>query len=125
MDEIKVKIGGKEHKVKVEETSEGKLRIHHEGEVFEIESQKGVLPQDILKKKLGEGEQIVVAPLPGIVHEVVAKKGQIVKKGDLLLILVAMKMENDVVAPQNGVVRSIEVKKGQTVNRGDVLVEIE
>ncbi len=124
MDEIKVKIGGKEHKVKVEETPEGKLRIHHEGEVFELEPGQSSIPSEMLKRS-GSGESVVVAPLPGIVHSVEVKKGEDVKKGQLLMTLVAMKMENDVVSPRDGKVKSIEVKKGQTVNRGDVLIEIE
>jgi glutaconyl-CoA/methylmalonyl-CoA decarboxylase subunit gamma len=124
MDEIKVKIGGKEHKVKVEETPEGKLRVHHEGEVFELEPGQSSIPAS----SLGKGEKtenIVVAPLPGIVHAVEVKKGEHVKKGQLILTLVAMKMENDVVAPKEGKIKAIAVKKGQTVNRGEVLIEIE
>jgi biotin carboxyl carrier protein len=123
MEEIKVKIGGKEHKVKVEETPEGKLRVHHEGEVFELEPGQSTIPEGMLRKS-GSGS-VVVAPLPAMVHSVEVKKGEHVKKNQLLLTLVAMKMENDVVAPKDGVVKSVEVKKGQTVNRGDVLIEIE
>ncbi len=124
MDEIKVKIGGKEHKVKVEETSDGKLRIHHEGEVFDLEPGQSSIPSDMMRKS-GKEESVVVAPLPGIVHAIGVKKGESVKKGQLLLTLVAMKMENDVTATRDGKIKSIEVKKGQNVNRGDVLIEIE
>ena len=124
MDEIKVKIGGKEHKVKIEETSDGKLRVHHEGEVFELEPGQSSIPSGMLRLG-GSEESVVVAPLPGIVHSVEVKKGEHVKKGQVLLTLVAMKMENDVLATKDGTIKSIEVKKGQTVNRNDVLVEIE
>lgn len=124
MDEIKVKIGGKEHKVKVEETSDGKIRVHHEGEVFDLEPGQSLIPSDMMRKS-GKEESVVVAPLPGIVHAIEAKKGDSVKKGQLLLTLVAMKMENDVTATRDGKIKSIEVKKGQNVNRGDVLIEIE
>jgi glutaconyl-CoA/methylmalonyl-CoA decarboxylase subunit gamma len=124
MDEIKVKIGGKEHKVKVEQTPDGKIRVHHEGEVFELEPGQSSIPESMLRKD-GKGESMVVAPLPGIVYSVEVKKGDMVKKGQVLLTLVAMKMENDVIATRDGKIKSIEVKKNQTVNRGDVLVEIE
>ncbi len=124
MDEIKVKIGGKEHKVKVEETADGKLRVHHEGEVFELEPGQSSIPTEMLGKT-EDGAHVIVAPLPGIVHSVDVKKGDEVKKGQLLLVVVAMKMENDIVSTRDGRVKSISVKKGQTVNRGEALVEIE
>ena len=124
MDEITVKIGGKEYKVKVEETPEGKIRVFHEGEVYEIEPKEGALiSHDVLKGK-GSGENIVVAPLPGVVEDIEVKKDQEVKKGQLLLTITAMKMENDVLAPREGKIKEILVKKGQVVNRGDVVVEL-
>jgi biotin carboxyl carrier protein len=126
MEEIKVKVGGKEYKVKVEETPEGKLRVHHGDEVYEMEREKGEeFSHESLKRKIGEGDNVAVAPLPGIVQEICVKKGQEVKKGGVLLTLVAMKMENDVISPREGKIKSIPAKKGQTVNRGDVLVELE
>ena len=52
------------------------------------------------------------------------KAGASVKAGDVLVILEAMKMENEIVAPQDGTVASINVNKGDTVNSGDVLVSM-
>ena len=67
----------------------------------------------------------VKAPMPGLVLEVAAEIGQEVKKGDPLLILEAMKMENVLKAVGDGVVKSIEVKKSAAVDKGQVLIEME
>ncbi|MGI6066683.1 MAG: biotin/lipoyl-containing protein [Bacillota bacterium] len=67
------------------------------------------------------GANEVTSPLPGTVLNIVAKEGQAVKAGDLVLVLEAMKMENEVVAPQDGTVKSIPVKKGESVQTGDLL----
>ena len=63
----------------------------------------------------------VAAPMPGKILNVKAGVGTAVKKGDVILILEAMKMENDVVAPEDGTVASINVSAGDAVEAGDVL----
>ena len=71
-----------------------------------------------------QGSVVVTAPMPGKILGVKASAGQAVKRGQVLLILEAMKMENEIVAPQDGTVASINVNKGDTVNSGDVLVSM-
>ena len=66
----------------------------------------------------------VNAPMPGKILKVNASAGQAVKKGEAIIVLEAMKMENEIVAPQDGTVASINVNKGDTVNSGDVLVSM-
>ena len=70
------------------------------------------------------GAVAVKAPMPGNILDVKVAAGASVKAGDVLVILEAMKMENEIVAPQDGTVASINVNKGDTVNSGDVLVSM-
>ena len=71
-----------------------------------------------------EGNVAVSAPVPGKILAVKAKEGDSVKAGDVLLVLEAMKMENDIVAPQDGVVASINVKVGDSVESGAKLASL-
>ena len=70
------------------------------------------------------GAVAVKAPMPGNILAVKVAAGASVKAGDVLVILEAMKMENEIVAPQDGTVASVNVNKGDTVNSGDVLVSM-
>lgn len=63
------------------------------------------------------------APMPGLVKAIKVKNGDSVKKGDVILVLEAMKMENDIASPADGVV-SIAVAEGANVNSGDVLFTV-
>jgi biotin carboxyl carrier protein len=67
----------------------------------------------------------ITSPMPGSIFKVHVKPGDSVKKGDVVIILEAMKMENEIFAPQDAVVASVEVQEGATVNTGDVLVVLE
>lgn len=71
-----------------------------------------------------QGGVQVTAPMPGKILGVKANAGQAVKKGDVILILEAMKMENEVVAPEDGTVASINVAVGDSVESGDVLATL-
>jgi biotin carboxyl carrier protein len=71
----------------------------------------------------GAGEK-VAAPMPGTILDVKVANGASVSKGDVIMVLEAMKMENDIVAPCDGTVTSIVVKKGDTVNAGDTLATV-
>ena len=70
---------------------------------------------------VGDGEPIK-APLPGMILGIKVNVGALVKGGETLLILEAMKMENEIVAPRDGVITQIVASKGASVNTGDVLV---
>lgn len=63
----------------------------------------------------------VNAPMPGKILKVNASAGQAVKKGEAIIVLEAMKMENEIVAPQDGTIAGVNVTVGQSVEAGDVL----
>ena len=69
------------------------------------------------------GEQ-VTAPMPGTILKVNVTQGAAVKKGDILVVLEAMKMENEILAPKDGTVAQIAVSKGATVDTGALLAVI-
>lgn len=61
---------------------------------------------------------IIIAPITGVIIEIKKRVGNRVKAGDTLLILEAMKMENEIVTPGSGVVKEIKIRKGQRVKTG-------
>ena len=71
------------------------------------------------------GAGTVPSPLPGNINEVRFSAGQTVKAGDVVIILEAMKMENEIVAPKAGTLTKIHVQKGAVVNTGDPLFDVE
>ena len=70
------------------------------------------------------GGNKISAPMPGTILDVRVSEGAAVKKGDVLMILEAMKMENEILCPADGTVKQVAVNKGASVNSGDVLVVI-
>ncbi len=70
------------------------------------------------------GSVTVESPMPGKILSVKSSVGAAVKKGDVILVLEAMKMENEVVAPEDGTVASINVSAGDAVEAGDVLATL-
>ena len=75
-------------------------------------------------KAAGQGSVKVNSPMPGKILSVKTSVGQAVKKGEVLMILEAMKMENEVVAPEDGTVASIDVAAGDSVEAGVVLATL-
>lgn len=88
---------------------------------------KAAAPKAVAPKAAPAGAQgsvAVNAPMPGKILSVKASAGQAVKKGDVIMILEAMKMENEVVAPQDGTIASINVAAGDSVEAGAVLASL-
>lgn len=78
----------------------------------------------VAPKAAGQGSVKVNSPMPGKILSVKTSVGQAVKKGEVLMILEAMKMENEVVAPEDGTVASIDVAAGDSVEAGVVLATL-
>ncbi len=71
-----------------------------------------------------EGAVKVSAPMPGKILAIKANVGQAVKKGDVVMVLEAMKMENEIVAPSDGTIANINVAVGDSVESGDTLASL-
>ena len=110
-----------------------KYNVKVNGNLYEIEieeiaaSEASNSPAKAAPQKAGvsdaKGEK-VTAPMPGNILSVKVTNGQTVKKGDLLMVLEAMKMENEIMAPCAGKIGSMSVQKGSAVNSGDLLCSI-
>lgn len=70
------------------------------------------------------GDASIRAPMPGLVVNVLAAVGSAVERGQTVVVLEAMKMENDLTSPRAGIVKAVRVERGQTVNQGDVLAVV-
>ena len=70
------------------------------------------------------GATSVESPMPGTILNIIKNPGDVVAEGEVVLILEAMKMENEIVAPQAGTVDAIAVSKGSSINAGDLLFSI-
>lgn len=68
-----------------------------------------------------ENGQTIVSPMPGTILRLEVSIGDTIAKGDTLMILEAMKMENEILAPNDGVVKQLNVSQGSSVNSGDIL----
>jgi biotin carboxyl carrier protein len=69
--------------------------------------------------------ELVKAPMPGSILDIKVQQGTSVKKGEVLIILEAMKMESEIVAPRDGVVAQIIIAKGASVSTGDILLALQ
>jgi glutaconyl-CoA/methylmalonyl-CoA decarboxylase subunit gamma len=79
---------------------------------------------DKIEKREKGAPLAIVSPLPGNIIEILVKPGDVIKKGQILLVMEAMKMENKIQSDNEGVVESIRVQVGASVLQGDVLIEL-
>ena len=118
MKKYVIKLNNKVYEVEMEEvTSEESSKLVQEAGA---KSMTTASPQVV---PTSESENIE-APMPGTILTVKVKIGDMVKKGDLLLILEAMKMENEIVSPIDGRITHVGVSNGAVVNPGDILITI-
>ena len=130
MKEFKFKIGGTDYLATVEELQGGNMQVTVNGQTYQVEMAQtrayGPRPAMAGAAPVAQagGPKNVVSELPGTVTAVKATAGQHVKRGDVLLVIEAMKMANDIVAEVDGTVQRVAVSAGQSVNQGDLLVEM-
>lgn len=116
MKNFKVTVDGVVYDVTVEETSNAGAASAPAAPVQKPATKPAAAPAG------AKGGVSVKAPMPGSIMQVNVAVGDKVKKGAVLCVLEAMKMENEIMAPQDGVVASVEVKKGDSVTTDALLV---
>ena len=140
--EYNYKIKGVDYKVKINGVEDNIAKVEVNGIEFDVEMEKPmaqpkpvvravaapvktVEPPKAAQEAVASGVTAVKAPLPGTVNDIKVSVGQSVKKGDTVIVLEAMKMENNIDADRDGKIAEIRVAKGDTVMEGSVLVTIE
>lgn len=141
MKEYNYKIKGVPYNVKIQGIEENIAKVEVNGIEFEVELEKPVAqPKPVIRavaapvktveapkaaqESVAAGIAAVRAPLPGTINEIKVAVGQAVKKGETLVVLEAMKMENNIDSDFNGTVQEVKVQKGDTVMEGTILVTI-
>lgn len=143
MQKLKFKINGKSYEAVVSEKEHNVASIELNGKAYivEVEKEEAVASPLIAKpkrsKKSAAAETFVEptvemgnagsikAPLPGNVAKVKVQEGAKVNAGNVLIVLEAMKMENEILAPAAGTVKKLYVQEGKAVQQGEALVDLE
>ncbi|MEF9923516.1 MAG: biotin/lipoyl-containing protein [Muribaculaceae bacterium] len=144
MKEYKYKINGNVYKLSVGDIDNNISQVEVNGVPYKVELEEKLATQSIVKSvkpsaaprtetgakviakpTVSTGQEAVKSPLPGVVIDFKVKVGDAVKSGDTVVILEAMKMENNIHAYKTGVVKSICVNKGDSVLEGTDLIIIE
>ncbi|XOB40236.1 MAG: acetyl-CoA carboxylase biotin carboxyl carrier protein subunit [Candidatus Nealsonbacteria bacterium] len=126
---LKLNIKGKEYTVEIQETDRDTVKIRVQGEEFvfkqkEEEKEKLLVAKSSLPKR-NFTEKKIKAPIAGIISEVFVKERDVIKKGKKVILLSAMKMENEIISDFEGRVKKVSVKKDQKVKEGDILIVLE
>ena len=104
-----------------------KYKVNVNGSVYEVEIELidgAAAPAAPAPAAAPAGGEKVCAPMPGTILDVKVQNGASVKKGDVLFILEAMKMENEIMAPCSGTIASVNTSKGSAVESGTLLCVI-
>lgn len=119
-------LDGKSHDVFIEATGSNRYTLTSKGQPHQVHVKD---ERDLLLEKYGlastdqQVEKEVRAPMPGLVLDIMVTEGQVADAGDSLLVLEAMKMENEIRAATGGTVSRIHVKPGDAVSKNDLLIE--
>ena len=126
---MRIKIGDKVYDIEISEVGDGRIKIMVDGEEFlfgeEIEEKEKISFVRASSPKRDFFKKEIAAPIAGIVSDVFVREGDFLKKGDKIVTLSAMKMENEIISDFEGRVRKILVKKEQKVKERDILIILE
>ena len=134
MKEFKFTIDGKQYNAAVNELEDNFAEVTINGKTYKVELEKEEAPAAAAVRRPAAaaataaapaGLMTVKSPLPGSIVKVLVKAGQAVKKGDVLLTMESMKMENNVTAEADGTVKAVYVEPGKTVMQDDKLLDLE
>lgn len=127
MKKFNIKVNGKAYEVEVEEVGSSTPSFTApaapavSAPVNETKSAPAPAPAPA---PVNAGSSSIKAPMPGTINAVKVTAGESIKKGQVVAVLEAMKMENEIMAPEDAVVASVAVSQGQSVNTGDVIVTL-
>ncbi len=105
----------------------GSYRVHVAGYDYNCEvisEREAHLREHLRAAGVGKKDGKVTAPMPGLIVKLVAEEGSQVKAGQGVLVMEAMKMENEIKSPSSGILRKYHIKPGQAVEKGQVLFEV-
>ena len=132
MKNFKFTINGNVYEVGVDAAENGKSNVTVNGKSYVVEVEADVMQATTVRRPLATpsaaskgASGVMKSPLPGKVLKVVVAEGQVVKRGDTLMVIESMKMENNIAAQADGVVRKIMVAAEQNILQGDALLEFE
>ncbi len=117
-----VTVNGKKYEVEVEEVGVSEAPVAKTEEVSKVQEE---VKKETPAPKTQGGGTAIKSPMPGTILDIRISQGQKVKKGEVLFILEAMKMENEIMAGEDGVIANIVVSKGSSVNTDDTLAVLE
>lgn len=127
-DHYSLLLDGKSYLVTIEpEDDPGKFRVHAGGYDFNVEAisqNEAYLREFILAAGVGKKDGIIKAPMPGLIVKLLVAEGEGVEKGQGIMVMEAMKMENEIKATHEGSISKIHVTEGDAVEKGQVLIEI-
>jgi len=121
-----VLLNGESHQIRIAPRPDGTLTLHtglaeYHAEVTDPRIWRG-RRHGVLE---AQGRQHIVAPMPGKVIRLLVKQGDVVKAGQGLLVVEAMKMQNEIRSPKSGKIEKLFAIEGQAVNAGEVLLSVE
>jgi len=147
-----LKIGGESFEARIVEYSESKVVVNLNGDLYEVEIEPEQAPRSpVVNRSASERKSaratspkaesprqvesplqvsrlsagLVIAPIPGVVKSILVKEGDAVQEGDVVLVLEAMKMDNEISSRSSGTVKTIHIGVGDSVQEDQVLIDIE